>query len=284
MTSMPASRRALRDDLGAAIVTVESRLRDHYSVSSPARRQNTAVRLTVIGSSPAWPNPGSAHSGYLLEGPERLPPRLRARRPRPTARVRVVAGRRRDRDHALPPRPLGRPRAVGVGQLLPVVERPGAAPGALGATGRRRVPHRSRRAARLPGHVRARVQAGRVRTQRAVHDGRAVRDPGARPALHASRRTRSGSRTRPACSPTRATPRRARSSSTAARDADLFVCEATLLRGELDGEPRGHLSLDEAVAAFEESGARGCSSRTARASCRHPDGFELAYDGLELEV
>jgi ribonuclease BN (tRNA processing enzyme) len=27
-----------------------------------------AVRLTVIGSSPAHPNPGSAHSGYLLEG------------------------------------------------------------------------------------------------------------------------------------------------------------------------------------------------------------------------
>jgi ribonuclease BN (tRNA processing enzyme) len=25
------------------------------------------VKLTVIGSSPAWPNPGSAHSGYLVE-------------------------------------------------------------------------------------------------------------------------------------------------------------------------------------------------------------------------
>jgi len=25
------------------------------------------VRLTVIGSSPAWPNPGSAQSGYLVE-------------------------------------------------------------------------------------------------------------------------------------------------------------------------------------------------------------------------
>jgi ribonuclease BN (tRNA processing enzyme) len=25
------------------------------------------VKLTVIGCSPAWPNPGSAHSGYLLE-------------------------------------------------------------------------------------------------------------------------------------------------------------------------------------------------------------------------
>ena len=42
----------------------------------------------------------------------------------------------------------------------------------------------------------------------------------------------------------------------AARDADLFVCEATLLRGELDGEPRGHLSLEEAIEAFEASGAR----------------------------
>ena len=25
------------------------------------------MHLTVIGSSPAWPNPGSAHSGYLLQ-------------------------------------------------------------------------------------------------------------------------------------------------------------------------------------------------------------------------
>src|SRR5687767_141157 len=30
------------------------------------------VRLTVIGSSPAWPNPGSAQSGYLVEGPGKL--------------------------------------------------------------------------------------------------------------------------------------------------------------------------------------------------------------------
>ena len=40
-----------------------------------------------------------------------------------------------------------------------------------------------------------------------------------------------------------------------ARGCDLFVCEATLERPELDGEPRGHLSADEAVAAFEASGA-----------------------------
>jgi ribonuclease BN (tRNA processing enzyme) len=30
------------------------------------------VRLTVIGCSPAWPNPGSAQSGYLVEGAGRL--------------------------------------------------------------------------------------------------------------------------------------------------------------------------------------------------------------------
>ena len=46
---------------------VETGLRDNHTVSCPAHGQNTAVRLTVIGSSPAWPNPGSAHSGYMLQ-------------------------------------------------------------------------------------------------------------------------------------------------------------------------------------------------------------------------
>ena len=31
-----------------------------------------SVKLTVVGCSPAWPNPGGAQSGYLLEGPGRL--------------------------------------------------------------------------------------------------------------------------------------------------------------------------------------------------------------------
>src|SRR3712207_8840875 len=30
------------------------------------------VKLTVVGCSPAWPNPGGAQSGYLLEGSGRL--------------------------------------------------------------------------------------------------------------------------------------------------------------------------------------------------------------------
>ena len=41
-----------------------------------------------------------------------------------------------------------------------------------------------------------------------------------------------------------------------ARDTDLFVCEATLLNGEDDGLPRGHLSVEEALAAAAASGTR----------------------------
>src|SRR5437773_11797784 len=50
------------------------------------------VKLTVVGCSPAWPNPGGAQSGYLVEGSERVLldcgpgvlGRLREREPWPT--------------------------------------------------------------------------------------------------------------------------------------------------------------------------------------------------------
>jgi ribonuclease BN (tRNA processing enzyme) len=69
-----------------------------------------------------------------------------------------------------------------------------------------------------------------------------------------------------------------------ARDVDLFICEATLLRGELDGEPRGHLSLDEAKDAFRASGARRLLITHRPHELPLDNGFELAYDGMELEV
>ena len=69
-----------------------------------------------------------------------------------------------------------------------------------------------------------------------------------------------------------------------ARDADLFVCEATLLRGELDGQPRGHLSLDEALEAFEASGAKRLLVTHRPCELPTPESLELAYDGLELDV
>ena len=49
-----------------------------------------------------------------------------------------------------------------------------------------------------------------------------------------------------------------------ARDADLFLCEATLLeRRRAEGELRGHLAASEAIDAFRGVGrASGCCSRT----------------------
>jgi ribonuclease BN (tRNA processing enzyme) len=70
----------------------------------------------------------------------------------------------------------------------------------------------------------------------------------------------------------------------AARGADLFVCEATLLRGELDGQPRGHLSLEEAVEAYEASGAKRLLVTHRPTELPTPEEYDLAHDGLELDV
>jgi ribonuclease BN (tRNA processing enzyme) len=65
-----------------------------------------------------------------------------------------------------------------------------------------------------------------------------------------------------------------------ARDCDLFVCEATLLDGE--SELRGHVTLQEAEASFEDSGAHRMLV-THRPKERPTDGLhELAYEGLEI--
>ena len=69
-----------------------------------------------------------------------------------------------------------------------------------------------------------------------------------------------------------------------ARGVDLFVCEATLLRGALDGPLRGHLSVDEAVESFRASGAKRLLLTHRPFELPPPDGFELAYDGLEAEI
>ncbi len=69
-----------------------------------------------------------------------------------------------------------------------------------------------------------------------------------------------------------------------ARDADLFLCEATLAHGGLDGEPRGHLSADEALAAFAASGARQLLLTHRPRELPLDEGLEQAFDGMELEL
>jgi ribonuclease BN (tRNA processing enzyme) len=69
-----------------------------------------------------------------------------------------------------------------------------------------------------------------------------------------------------------------------ARDVDLFLCEATLERGELDGQPRGHLSIEEACEAYEASGAKRLliTHRPGELPVEEP--LEQAFDGLQLEI
>jgi ribonuclease BN (tRNA processing enzyme) len=68
-----------------------------------------------------------------------------------------------------------------------------------------------------------------------------------------------------------------------ARDADLFICEATLAESWEEGA-RGHLSLEEAAAAFEASGARRLLVTHRPAELSLAAGFEQARDGLEIEI
>ena len=65
-----------------------------------------------------------------------------------------------------------------------------------------------------------------------------------------------------------------------ARGADLFLCEATLAEDGRDGDPRGHLSASEALAA-----ADGPILLTHRpVELPPPDGVPLAHDGLVVEI
>jgi len=69
-----------------------------------------------------------------------------------------------------------------------------------------------------------------------------------------------------------------------ARDADLFVCEATLERAELDGDLRGHLDAEEAIDAFRRSGAARLLLTHRPLELPLDEGLERAYDGLELTI
>jgi ribonuclease BN (tRNA processing enzyme) len=69
-----------------------------------------------------------------------------------------------------------------------------------------------------------------------------------------------------------------------ARDADLFVCEATLLAPNPEGGTRGHLSAVEADDAFRRSGAKRLLLTHRPVERPLEDGFEQAYDGLELSL
>ena len=144
------------DDLGAPVVPVETGLCYDDANLAGHRHEYMSVKLTVVGCSPAWPNPGGAQSGYLLEGPGRLLLDCGPGVLGEAARARGLATGRRDRDHALAPRPLGRPRPLGLG-LDARPRRGRRAAGALGPARGPRAALLDRRPARPARDVRGGV-------------------------------------------------------------------------------------------------------------------------------
>ncbi|MEX2212114.1 MAG: MBL fold metallo-hydrolase [Gaiellaceae bacterium] len=240
------------------------------------------MKLTVVGCSPAWPNPGGAQSGYLLEGSGRLlldcgPGVLaRLREEEAWPRIDAIAITHFHLDHWGDLVPWVWGSLYGLGHDLPRVELwlPPSGQEQLAEFGSRLgwanmfelvfdlkeyeggTPFHAAGfevlALRLP-HYTLETYGFRVTNGEKVvaYSG----DSGPSEAL-----------------------------SELARDADLFVCEATLITGEADGTPRGHLSLEEANEAFAASGARRLLVTHRPRELPSENGYELASDGLQIDV
>jgi len=237
------------------------------------------VRLTVIGSSPAWPNPGGACSGYLVDGRLLLDcgagvlAKLREREPWPSVEAIAITHLHLDHWGDLIPWVWG--SLYGPGSEMPRVRLwlpPGAreelrpALALLGsedmferafdvAEYESRVPFTA-----VPGldvtafpvvHYDMKAHSFRVEGDRVLaYSG----DSGPCAAL-----------------------------GELARDADLLLCEATLQDGASDGPARGHLTPEEAKNAAAEGRAKRILLTHRPDERPAPAGIELAYDGLELD-
>jgi ribonuclease BN (tRNA processing enzyme) len=243
------------------------------------------VQITMIGSSPAWPNPGGAHSGYLFEGSSGrllvdcgpgVLPRLREREAWPQIDAIAITHFHLDHWGDLVPWVWGsfylRSNGVGPGRPDLWVHPGGRAHlEALGA--RLGFPDMFERAFVLHEYADEETFAA------AGFDVTPVRLPHYTLETYGFRVATEGHTV--AYSGDSAPSERLVQ---LARDADLFICEATLEHGDLDGQPRGHLSADEAIQAYEESKARRLLLTHRPCELEAPAGIELAYDGLVLTL
>jgi ribonuclease BN (tRNA processing enzyme) len=235
-----------------------------------------AVRLTVIGSSPAWPNPGSAQSGYLVEGRGRLlldcgPGVLGRLREAGALAVDAVAITHFHLDHWGDLVPWCWLSSYGMEEVArPELWLPPGGTQQLeqfaGLWGNAEMFDRAFDLREFEPDVPFETAGFRVEGRRVNHytlqaygfrvteDDRTLAysgDSGPGDAL-----------------------------ATLARGADLFLCEATLERGSSEDEPRGHLAADEALAV-----ADGPILLTHRpVELPSPEGVALARDGLMIDV
>jgi ribonuclease BN (tRNA processing enzyme) len=241
------------------------------------------VRLVVIGSSPAWPNAGSAHSGYVVEsegrrllldcGPGVLG-RLREDEAWPTIDAIAITHFHLDHWGDLVPWVWGSFYRRGHDDVRPAlwVYRGGRA--FLEELGSRLgFPDMFERTFTLAEYD------GDTPFTASGLEVLPVRLPHYRLETYGFRVT-NGNATLAYTGDTGPSERIAE----LARDSDLFVCEATLETGEADGEPRGHLSAEEALESYAASGAGRLLLTHRPSELPPPPGVELAYDGMEIEV
>jgi ribonuclease BN (tRNA processing enzyme) len=241
-----------------------------------------SVNLTIVGCSPAWPNPGGAQSGYLLEGPGRLLldcgpgvlAKLREQEPWPT--VDAIAITHWHLDHW--------------GDLVPWVWGGTLGPGQDVRQPELWVPPEGRELlSSIGGRLGRPDMFEDAFDLREYADGEAFDAAGFEVTPHrvlhydllAFGFRASGNGTVIGYSgdsgPSDSLPE-------IARDADLFVCEATLLQPNPEGGVRGHLSSSEAVQAFEASGA-GRLLITHRPFERPLESsLEQASDGMRIDL
>jgi ribonuclease BN (tRNA processing enzyme) len=243
------------------------------------------VKLTVVGSSPAWPNPGGAQSGYLIEGPGRL---LLDCGPGVLARLRERYAEN------------GWPRIDAIvvthfhldhwGDLVPWVWGLMVGPAREEDPPELWVPPGGREELRalgtrlgMPDMFETTFRLLEYREsepfQAAGLEVRALRLPHYTLETYGFRVT-NGARSLAYSGDSGPSDRLAE----LARGCDLFICEATLERGELDGEPRGHLSVEEALDAFRASGAERLILTHRPHELPVESGLELAYDGLQVDL
>ena len=241
------------------------------------------MKLTVVGCSPAWPNPGGAQSGYLVEGDGTLLldcgagvlAKLRLRESWPHVDSIVISHWHLDHWGDLVPWVWGSMFRLGGDGWKPELWLPPGGIDVLAAFGDRMgTPRMFWNAFQLVEYAEAEpfeTAAGLTVTATEV--------PHYTIQTYAFRVT-NGDRTLAYSGDSAPTELLAE----IARDADLFLCEATLIDASADGQPRGHLSADEAMAAFEASGAKRLLLTHRPEELDLPDGYERAYDGLELDV